>query len=409
MSKNERRRTSVLPTEGVNLEALDLDSPWEIATVIQLHQMVKEQPAAVLAMINDLREDRDEGLELAQQQVHQGQEIQQLREQLTETQTKTTKYKGQLREKAARIEQLEILLQQEQHREVTPSSTMDANASKKSTKIPPPPVFSDGESPTWEVWLSAVQEVLVVNADHYPTADAQIAFVCNRVEGKAAEHIQSRRGLGNPNRFNDPNEVLDHLASIYQDHDKDNTYRFKYKHLKMEQAELFSAFYSRFTLIANYLPMTEETKMHDLKDRIVPRLQNALATCPIDFANLALLQAYLQRTDNQQRSLFKQRELEKPVTGAATAKISKTFTARPAVPVRPVAQSTTTITTPVAPNSYNRQISTDVEREQLRKEGKCFRCKQAGHIAPNCPQAKTQIHEMDTNKNNETAKPSENE
>ena len=182
----------------------------------------------------------------------------------------------------------------------------------------------------------------------------------------------------------------------------------------MEQGELFSAFYSRFTLIANYLPITEETKIHDLKDRIVPRLQNAVAMCPVDFPTLASLQTYLQRTDNQQRSLFKQREIEK-TTLISTPKASKTTIARPAVQIRPVPQLSTTsavIATPVASNSFNRQLnSNSVEREQLRKEGKCFRCEQKGHIAPNCPQLKTQIHEMeaDQENKNETAKPSENE
>ena len=292
-TKNDHRRTSTLPPEA---ETIEPTSAWEVATISQLQTCMKKDPAAVLAMLNELRADRDEGLELAHQQIHHLQRLDQLTDQLTEVQTKATKYKGQLREKATRIEQLETLLQRQEHlRETTPNSPADLNSSsKKSIKLPPPPVFSGGESPTWEVWLSAVQEVLSVNADHYPTADAQIAFICNRVEDKAAEHIQSRRGLGNPDRFTDPNEILDHLASIYQDHDKDNTYRFKYKHLKMEQGELFSAFYSRFTLIANYLPMTEETKIHDLKDRIVPRLQNAVAMCPVDFPTLASLQTYLQ-------------------------------------------------------------------------------------------------------------------
>lgn len=406
-AKNDHRRISVLPREAETIEPSDA---WEAATIQQLQGCLKKDPVAVLTMLNELRADRDEGLELAHQQIHNLDQIEQL-------QAKVLKYKGQLREKTARIEQLETSLQQQERvRDTTPNSSIDIHTSKKSTKIPPPPVFSDGESPTWEVWLSAIQEVLSVNADHYPTADAQIAFICNRVEGKAAEHIQSRRGLGNPNRFTDPNEVLDHLASIYQDHDKDNTYRFKYKHLKMDQGESFSAFFSRFTLVANYLPMTEETKIHDLKDRIVPRLQNAIAMCPVDFVTLASLQTYLQRTDNQQRSLFKQREMEK-TTLVSTPKAAKTTIARPAVQIRPVPQSSTTSTvaaTPVASNSYNRQITTNTtgtEREQLRREGKCFRCKQEGHIAPNCPQpAKTQVYEMDSNgKKDEAAKPSENE
>ena len=28
---------------------------------------------------------------------------------------------------------------------------------------------------------------------------------------------------------------------------------------------------------------------------------------------------------------------------------------------------------------------TDAERDQLRREGKCFRCRQVGHISSQCP------------------------
>ena len=82
IGKNEQRRTSVLPIGGVTLEPTDLSDPWEIAIVSQLRHLVEGSPAAVLAMINELRVDRDEGLELAHQQIRQAAEIQSLKEQL---------------------------------------------------------------------------------------------------------------------------------------------------------------------------------------------------------------------------------------------------------------------------------------------------------------------------------------
>ena len=69
-TKNDHRRTSVLPLEAETtetLELIDLNDPWEIAIVSQLRHLVEESPAAVLAMINELRVDRDESLELAHQ------------------------------------------------------------------------------------------------------------------------------------------------------------------------------------------------------------------------------------------------------------------------------------------------------------------------------------------------------
>jgi hypothetical protein len=39
-------------------------------------------------------------------------------------------------------------------------------------------------------------------------------------------------------------------------------------------------------------------------------------------------------------------------------------------------------------NAMNGQVLkklTDAERDQLRRQGKCFRCRQSGHISRDCP------------------------
>jgi hypothetical protein len=42
----------------------------------------------------------------------------------------------------------------------------------KSTKIPDPPILTDGKDPTFENWKLQMQGKLRVNADHYPTEEA---------------------------------------------------------------------------------------------------------------------------------------------------------------------------------------------------------------------------------------------
>ena len=96
----------------------------------------------------------------------------------------------------------------------TPGSN---NRMNKSSKLPDSPVFTDGKNLTWEVWETKIQDKLKVNADYYSTALSQIAYIVSRVKGDAAEHIHARRRDGATKLYTSINELLKHLAGIYED------------------------------------------------------------------------------------------------------------------------------------------------------------------------------------------------
>ena len=83
--------------------------------------------------------------------------------------------------------------------------------------------------------------------------------------------------------------------------------------------ESFSAFYLRFSLYAGPLKKDQDTLITDLRDYIVPRLQNVLVGCPLDFTTVHEMQAYLQRTDNQQRFFYSLRKREKTPKAVTTS------------------------------------------------------------------------------------------
>ena len=180
----------------------------------------------------------------------------------------------------------------------------------------------------------------------------------------------------------------------------------------MGTTKLFATFYSNFARITSMLPYNEHTLMDDLKDRLVQQLQDALALCGFDFEDMTSLKAYLQRTDKAQHSLYLQQQNNCKESSPATSKskdlanLSQTTTAtRPtlaAVPAVPVTWS----------NSSPRTTTntTAAEREQLQAQGRCFLCKQVGHMSVACPNNREgqtpsagQIQELDVIKSSKNA------
>ena len=59
-------------------------------------------------------------------------------------------------------------------------------------KLPNPPVLADGNDPEFEDWDSRMRNKLKANVDHYNTEALRIAYVENRVGGKAVKHLRPR-------------------------------------------------------------------------------------------------------------------------------------------------------------------------------------------------------------------------
>jgi hypothetical protein len=50
----------------------------------------------------------------------------------------------------------------------------------KSTKIPDPPILTDGKDPTFESWKLQIRGKLQVNANHFQSEEARMTYVFNR-------------------------------------------------------------------------------------------------------------------------------------------------------------------------------------------------------------------------------------
>ena len=120
----------------------------------------------------------------------------------------------------------------------TPISTM------KSTKIPDPPILTDGEEPTFNNWKIQMTGKLSVNADHFGDEQARITYVFGRTGGNAQKHLNPRISPSSVDPFTTANDMIQHLADIYEDPFCVQNARRDYRKLTMRSTETFTDFYT---------------------------------------------------------------------------------------------------------------------------------------------------------------------
>ena len=180
----------------------------------------------------------------------------------------------------------------------------------------------------------------------------------SRLGGEAVEHMYARRKPKSHNPYITADEVLDDLKEIYEDPDKENSYRRQYNALKQGPRK-FSEFFSEFRRLSSLLEYGENQLIHDLKDKITRRLLKAVVSQWIQPTTVNEYKNYLIRLDNEQRAI---RERKNKETAAPTS---------PAL-VKLSASSNCTI-------SADRQHQVDTEN------GNCYTCHRPGHTANKCP------------------------
>jgi hypothetical protein len=268
-----------------------------------------------------------------------------------------------------------------QAREVTPSVSTYSERSR-SQKIPDPPLFTDGKDPTWENWYGKIQDKLEINADLFPNERAKLGYVHSRLSGDAAEATQSRRERGCANPYQTTDELLEELAQLFDDPDKEANFRREYYNL-VQGSKKFSEFYTQFQRLSSYLGYHEKQLIADLKDKINPRLRSVWVGQLVQPGSLKEIRSYLIRLDNDQRAIREIKDKIKRVDN----------------PSRTTFPKATVVTQPVdhpKPDHLKPRgaVLTSVKEADVLA-GTCFICHKSGHSSKECSDRPTRINAVD--------------
>ena len=377
-------RKTVMITDEDKQAAIAVDE-WHIATDAHLRAWVEQNPAGVLSMINTLRAQRDQGRVLAED-IHdttsddgKDREIRRLRVAVANADGISENLRNQNEGLETHVEELaeQIRELRERQREAS-TSTFGDGTKKLSPKLKDPPVFTgeEGGDVKYEDWEMSIEDRLHVNADHYPTDELKVIFMCNSVGGEALEHIRPRRDRESSNPFKKPAEVYEHLKSIYGEVDREGTARREYRKTYQGVNGRFGAFKSKLLRLGGVLNYDESIIRDDMCDQMAPRLRDALRNNPHirHRSSFKELCDWLQQLDNDQLA-----NIEKTKSASTRRNPVKGTTGN-----APATKETTSKTT-YNSKSYNRN-PTDAARIELEKRlGICHYCHEPGHIARYCP------------------------
>jgi hypothetical protein len=255
-------------------------------------------------------------------------------------------------------------------------------APKKSTKIPDPPILTNGKDPKFEDWLLRIKDKLAANEDHYPTAALRLAYVKSRCGGRAAEHLITRSRDEAPNKYTDAIDILDHLKTIYQDVNRVILAKGRFRSLYMKPADKFQDFLSEFSYLAQESGLSEPEWKEELYHRINADLQRSVMRESTDEGyGFREFSEVCTRMANRLEQISLKEQRGKNQTGQTTsAKTTNRETTHTAAKPSSIRR---TQSTNIAAGIQGRLTTKD--RTQLIKAGKCFYCKQEGHIARDCP------------------------
>ncbi len=168
----------------------------------------------------------------------------------------------------------ELQHQLQSFKEVTSFSFTLFNFFKWSQKLSNSSLFTDEKEFIWNDWQEKIHDKLEINVNHFDINKAILIYVHFKIKEDAVKATLAWYQQDSLNLYVTVNDLLNELAQLYDDFDKETNFWRKYANFSQEKSK-FSDFYSMFQRLFFYLEYHEKQLIIDLWDKIVYHLHAA--------------------------------------------------------------------------------------------------------------------------------------
>ena len=236
---------------------------------------------------------------------------------------------------------------------------------------------------SFDFWYRMIENKLKVNGHHFDSDEAKRVYIESRVQGQAGENLLPYLSHDHPDRIRTSEGLLKHLWTEYHNHHRRVNALNDFNDLLMEPGNDFTTFRNAFVRLAGECRRPRDEWKEEFHRRMLPSMMDKLAREVVDdkvgFEEYARVAAQLALNYEQTQKSKKKREKTGTSTATSDGKGKRSKLDKDRRTDAAASTSNTKITTKLSEN----------EIKQLAREGRCFNCKEKGHIGVDCPKKKT--------------------
>jgi len=284
-----------LPHSQTFNKSHEASTSWDIKNVKQLQHWVEQDSEIFLEDLNSLRTQWD--LDVKACELFDKISSEQIWKTCFEKMNKVKECFDQLNQ-TFRNQVTELQHQLQSFKKVTSFSFTLFNFFKRFQKLLNSFLFTDEKESIWNDWQEKIRDKLEINVDYFDINRAILIYVHFRIKEDAVKATLARHQQDSLNFYKMINNLLDELAQLYNDFDKETNFRRKYANLSQEKSK-FNNFYSMFQRLFFYLKYHEKQLIIDLQDKIVYHLHAAWSSQLIQLKSLNEIRSYLIHLNNE--------------------------------------------------------------------------------------------------------------
>ncbi len=192
----------------------------------------------------------------------------------------------------------ELQHQLQSFKKVTSFSFTLFNFFKQSQKLSNSSLFTDEKEFIWDDWQEKIRDKLKINVDHFNINKIILIYIHFQIKEDAVKVILAWHQQDSLNFYVIVNDLLNELAQLYNDFNKEINFQRKYANLFQEKSK-FNNFYLMFQRLFFYLEYHEKQLIIDLQNKIVYHLHAAWSNQLIQSESLNKIRSYLIHLNNE--------------------------------------------------------------------------------------------------------------